>query len=259
MFEPKRNHIIVTVLVFMIAIAGYLSLTEPDKALTNPDLAVDASQNASDGLVKHNDFFDHFNEVDLSPDAYNENGEPLSVEELAALEEEMLQSVEAGVVEPTHVTGEVLITKKSTQLAAKDSQPSEPTDDHKKQVNVSFFAEEKMLREQARSAQLEQLTAFVTNETMDKESKAKAAQSLLLIQERIEKENGAESLLRAKGFKDVFVRMDENVVDVVVSNETLSDEQIAQIEEIVGRKTGYTVGQIKISTLQLSKDVASKE
>ena len=115
-----------------------------------------------------------------------------------------------------------------------------------------------MLREQSRAEQIEKLNEYVADPNLDKDSKAKAAESLLNIQDRIEKEAGAESLLRAKGFKDVFVRMDKDTVDVVVNkDDALTDEEIAQIEEIVQRKTGYSVGKIKISCLKVNNQSAS--
>lgn len=253
----KRNHVIVTVLVFMIAIAGYLSLTDKQAVLSTPQMTADGEapiQVAEQDLALHNDFFQGFSELETeAPDAFDKKtGEQLSEDEVAALDaamkEETGEVVEtsAQTMEPTQ---QVVITKKQGQLASNNEVAN-------KEVNVSFFAEEKMLREQARAKQIETLTNYVADSNMDKDQKAKAAENLLMIQQRIEKENGAESLLRAKGFNDVFVRMDDDTVDVVVNDDELTDEEIAQIEEIVQRKTGYTVGQIKISRLTVNNQTA---
>ncbi|MEG0578674.1 MAG: SpoIIIAH-like family protein, partial [Niameybacter sp.] len=148
---------------------------------------------------------------------------------------------------------------KEVVIAKKDASQENVATVDSKNVDVSYFAEEKMLREQSRAKQIETLNEYVADPNLDKESKSKAANDLLTIQERIEKETGAESLLRAKGFKDVFVRMDADTVDVVVNKEeALTDGEIAQIEEIVQRKTGYTVGQIKISCLKVNNQTANK-
>lgn len=249
MFEFKRNHIIVTVLVFMIAIAAFLTLEEgptsiqpPQTAEAETDIAV-----ATQDVDFNNDFFNEFNEMNtLSPDAYDlATGELLTPEQIAAVDAAAMND-EAAEVAST----DVVITKKSS-----DNQEGTEVVSTKG-VEVSYFAEEKMLREQARAAQIEQLTEYVSDQNMDADTKAKAAENLLLIQDRIEKESGAEALLRAKGFKDVFVRMDDDTVDVVVNSATLTDEQVAQIEEIVQRKTGYTVGQVKISFLTMNKETA---
>ena len=243
MFQFRRNQVIVTVLVFMIAIAAYLSLTEAPADLTVPQIADnnEAMIDVADGELDR-DFFNEFGVMEtLPPD-----------EDFDLLQD---GSVEASTSEGTLGAKEVVIAKKGSP---KGSSESEDMTVASKNVEVSYFAEEKMLREQSRAKQMETLNEYVADHNLDKESKSKAAQDLLTIQERIEKESGAESLLRAKGFKDVFVRMDTDTVDVVVNkDESLTDEEIAQIEEIVQRKTGYTVGQIKISCLKVNNQTAN--
>lgn len=234
MFQFKRNQVIVTVLVFMIAIAAYLSLTEAPANLSVPDVAGSEENIPVADADLDKDFFDEYGVMEtLPPDEMDD------------------MSVEVSVPDQAVGSKEVVIAKKNTE---KDNVNAVDG----KVVEVSYFAEEKMLREQARAAQIEKLNEYVADPNLDKDSKSKAAENLLTIQDRIEKETGAESLLRAKGFKDVFVRMDDDTVDVVVNKDAaLTDEEIAQIEEIVQRKTGYTVGKIKISCLKIDKQAAS--
>ena len=234
MFQFKRNQVIVTVLVFMIAIAAYLSLTEAPASLSVPDMN-EATIPVADSELDQ-DFFDEYGVMATLP--------PDEMEEMDGL------SVEVS-------TPDAAVGSKEVVIANKTNQEEEGLVDQKA-VEVSYFAEEKMLREQSRAEQIEKLNEYVADPNLDKDSKAKAAESLLNIQDRIEKETGAESLLRAKGFKDVFVRMDKDTVDVVVNkDDALTDEEIAQIEEIVQRKTGYSVGKIKISCLKVNNQSAS--
>jgi stage III sporulation protein AH len=65
-------------------------------------------------------------------------------------------------------------------------------------------------------------------------------------------ETAAEALIEAKGFREVYVRVGDNSVDVVVHKATLTGTEVAQIEDIVRRKTGYSVEQIQISPLNSS-------
>lgn len=62
-----------------------------------------------------------------------------------------------------------------------------------------------------------------------------------------EKETAAEILLEAKGFGDVVVSISSDMVDVVVNAAELSEQQRAQIEDIVKRKTGMSSENIIIS------------
>jgi stage III sporulation protein AH len=73
---------------------------------------------------------------------------------------------------------------------------------------------------------------------------------MMELQQRIEKETAAEAMIESKGFREAYVRMDDDTVDVVVDKDKLTDAEVAQIEDIVKRKTGMETSKIRISTLQ---------
>lgn len=239
MFNLKRNQIIITVLVFMIAIAAYLNTQQPMDDL-------EATQLAQDGRSTQEeiDFFSGYDEqlaeAGATTDTELTSG-TLSTQETASPQpsDSHLSLADANSTESISA----VITKKSeADLQDKEIAAS-------KSLDNSFFAEEKLSREQSRAEQVETLTQWVSNDQLDQESKSKAAANLIEIQERIEKENSAEALLKAKGFSEVYVRIDDDTVDVVVNKAELTDSEIAQIEEIVNRKTGYSVGKINITPL----------
>ena len=60
-------------------------------------------------------------------------------------------------------------------------------------------------------------------------------------------------MIESKGFKEAYVRIDDETVDVVVDKEELTDAEVAQIEDIVKRKTGFEADKIRISPLKKSK------
>ena len=57
------------------------------------------------------------------------------------------------------------------------------------------------------------------------------------LQDIIAKEVAAETMLEAKGFDDVFVRITGDKVDVVVNRDDLSSVELTQIHDIVKRET----------------------
>lgn len=114
----------------------------------------------------------------------------------------------------------------------------------------AYFAEAKLNREQSRAKEKDILTEMLNNENITEEQKAKCTESMLTLQERMEKESAAEAMLQSKGFKQAYVRMDDETVDVVVDAASLSEKEVAQIEDIVQRKTGMAADKIRISTLQ---------
>ena len=66
-------------------------------------------------------------------------------------------------------------------------------------------------------------------------------------------ESATEQLLASKGFEDAVVSIGEDSVDVVLNYEELSSSDRAQIEDIVTRKTGYSVSQLVISKMQTTE------
>ena len=115
---------------------------------------------------------------------------------------------------------------------------------------VYVSANGKLNREQSRAKEKDILTEMLNNENITEEQKAKCTESMLLLQERMEKESAAEAMIQSKGFKQAYVRMDNETVDVVVDAVKLTDKDVAQIEDIVQRKTGMPADKIRINTLQ---------
>ncbi|MGN0136630.1 SpoIIIAH-like family protein [Anaerotignum sp.] len=116
-----------------------------------------------------------------------------------------------------------------------------------------YFAEAKLDREQSRAKQKDILTEMLNNENISQEQKDKCTENMMQLQERIEKETAAEAMIESKGFKEAYVRIDDDTVDVVVDKDTLTDAEVVQIEDIVKRKTGMEPSQIRINTLQKTK------
>lgn len=268
MFVFKRNQIIITALVFMVAIAAYLNFTDKNN-MVQPTFEDDRQTLAQNDGVTYTDYFlaQEFEDIDtLAPDL-----EGIQDDEMAAIEDIMLDE-HGMVIEDSEVSSENIASTDKTdfsqenvtltlkdKVAAENKEAQSKTDNNlesnevvvvNKSYDVNYFVEAKMDREQKRSEQIEILTECVNNKTLDKESKADAAGNLINLQQRIEQESAIEALLKAKGFKEVFVRMSDNDVDVVIDRDKLEDSEIAQIEDIVRRKTGYTTSQIRISPLK---------
>lgn len=214
MFQVKRNQVVVTALAVMIAAAGYLNFQE-SKLSEGTQTAMQLSE-----------------EGDLTA---------LLDEDYAALpddldEEEALDPVTAEV---STTTGDGAAVYASAGSGTSGLE--------------GYFAEAKLEREQARAKQKDLLTEMLNNQNITDAQKEKCSESMLQIQDRIEKETAAESMIQSKGFSHAYVRIDDDTVDVVVSKDNLTEAEVAQIEDIVTRKTGYSADQIRISTWKEGK------
>ena len=213
MFVIKRNQVVVTALAVMIAAAGYLNFQES-----------------------------RFSEGKQTALQLTEEGDVAALVDYSALPDDVsaadltLDPITAEVAETTGDGAAVYVSAGAGAL-----------------TDAGYFAEAKLDREQSRAKQKDILTEMLNNENISQEQKDKCSDNMMQLQERIEKETAAEAMIESKGFKEAYVRMDDDTVDVVVDKETLTDAEVAQIEDIVKRKTGYDASKIRISTLQPSK------
>ncbi len=94
---------------------------------------------------------------------------------------------------------------------------------------------------------------LINSTGIEEGAKQQAIQDMIALTEVAEKENAAETLLMAKGFADPVVSVSSGQVDVVINAPSITDQQRAQIEDIVKRKTEVPADQIVISLLNLTE------
>ena len=121
-------------------------------------------------------------------------------------------------------------------------------------VIPEYFAQAKVERENARAKSQDMLYELMANADTPEDKKSEAAQEIINLQKRIENEAAAEAMIKAKGFEDVFVRIYDDSVDVIVDKEQISQQEAAQIQDIVTRVTGVKAGNIRISLLKIGKE-----
>ena len=121
-------------------------------------------------------------------------------------------------------------------------------------VIPEYFAQANVGRENARAKSQDMLYELMANADTPEDKKSEAAQEIINLQKRIENEAAAEAMIKAKGFEDVFVRIYDDSVDVIVDKEQISQQEAAQIQDIVTRVTGVKAGNIRISLLKIGKE-----
>ena len=212
----KKNQIIITALVVLVAIAGYLSMTERDELTMNTG----SNQAATESAVKEKEVAD------------------ISEEDIVLDEDESATGAAASVS-----SNESVSSKENAGEAVLVSNT----------VTGNYFEEAKLSREQTRAKNKETLTSLVNNKNVTSSQKDKAMNEIMKMTEISEKETATENLLSAKGFSDAVVTILSDSVDVVVNAEDLTEQQIAQIEDIVKRKTECSADKIVISPVGKKK------
>ena len=110
----------------------------------------------------------------------------------------------------------------------------------------SYFAECKLEKQQNRDEALQLLKTVAESEESTSEVKDKANNDMITMAKATDIEGTIESLIKAKGFEKCMVYIGEESVNVVVATEGLSEEQAAQINEIVIAESGRGASSIKI-------------
>lgn len=113
----------------------------------------------------------------------------------------------------------------------------------------AVVADAKVTREQVRAKNKETLLEIIDNESLSDEQKADAVEQMVYMTEIAEMEAAAETMLSSKGFSETVVSISDETVDVVVNAAELDDKSLAQIEDIVARKTQIAPENIVITPI----------
>lgn len=215
----RKNQIIITSLAIMIVIAGYLNFTADQTKPVKQEAAAETAEKIREENIQAEEAAAGA-EADITsfPD-----------EDLASVSAEAESTADTETPEGEKV-GEAVLTSSASAGA--------------------FSASAKLNREQVRSKNESSLLEIINNTDISEDMKADAIASMNRMTDRAEKELDAELLLEAKGFKDSVVSINDDSVDVIVGAAEITDEQKAQIEDIVTRKTERNVSDIVITTME---------
>lgn len=221
----RRNQLIITALVILVGVAGYLNFTEKSVTETLNWAAkeeVEETPNVEDAEKTVEENTDEIKEMeDEKETAKNEQAKE------DELTEKELAEVETTSESEDENVGEAVLTNAGTS---------------------DVFYSIKLEREQTRAENKEMLTEILNNTNATEDQKNDAINSIMEMADNAEKENAAETLLTAKGFSGAVVSLTKDCVDVVINQAELTDQEVVQIEDIVSRKTGVSMEKIVIST-----------
>ena len=273
----KKNQIIITALAIMIVIAGYLSFTGKDKpddkdsqATANPDYEVvgvdgeylaqnteDITDDTNGGTATENgtvtdgetadEATDDNGQVNTTQTDENDETTPVDVEEDADKQELGDISDEDLLADAQNVkdTGELDINNESVPGEAVLASTT---------LDANFFISKKLEREQDRARSKADLKELIESTNISEEAKQPLIERMIELTNIAEIENNTEVMLEAKGFADAMVTMNtEGEVNVVINAPSLSDQQLAIIEEIVMKETNASIDKITINPVVVAE------
>ncbi|MCL2704555.1 MAG: SpoIIIAH-like family protein [Defluviitaleaceae bacterium] len=214
MFSLRRNQVIIAALVLMICVAGYLNY-------------LDTRVGGDAG------------------DIYSMTGGG----EIGAIVLDGFPGQEVAVMNGETFIGTAFPSEAAPEDTSVETEPGTAVF-VSASSDSSFFVQTKLGREQDRSRQKETLTNLIGSGEIDQDTKTLCAEAILEITRRMESESAAEAALVAKGFGESYVRIDDNWVEVIINKSVITDQELAQLEDIVTRLTGASVSQIRLSSVK---------
>lgn len=112
-----------------------------------------------------------------------------------------------------------------------------------------YFANSRMERDNSFAEQLENYEKILSNDDIKNEEKSFAQAEISRINNTKNAIVIAENLIKLKGFKDVIILVNDDSVNVVVMAEKLSDNEVAQIQNIVINELKVNLDNLHISTI----------
>lgn len=216
-----KNQIIVTALAIMIVVAGYLNFTGQEISTSG----LVSSQNKEQQTPSSEDA----EKTEKDEEEAEETTTDISAEDSG--KDEYVVNDDGEVVASEENPGEAVMVSNS--------------------LSSDYFSAAKLSREQSRARNKETLLEIINNESVASRDKRAAVKEVAQLTENAELENAAELMLEAKGFTDSVVSISQGSADVVVNAAKLTSQQIAQIEDIVKRKTGIEAQNIVITPVEV--------
>lgn len=218
MFTMKKPAIIM-VLIVLLVITGYI----------NHNLTLKASSKVSNDYQKHE-------EMEM---AKNLEGE----------DKELVETISKREDKEVADDIEILDTKnKNIDEIAKEtnSNISQAISKEDSLRSKNYFVEQRLNRDKLRAALIDRLNAIIENENTTEEVRTEAQKKIMNIGDIIEKELTIEGLIKAKGFDEALVFINDERAKIVVSKDELTEQDVVKILDIVMGETNLDASNIEI-------------
>ncbi len=122
-------------------------------------------------------------------------------------------------------------------------------DSRETMVNLfdDYFNSFRSQRSAVRAQEIDYLRSIINAESTDEASAEDARMRLVELVSNMEKEFTIESLIRSKGFLDAAATLGNGSATVVINGDSLSDEEVARILDVIISETGLSASNVKIS------------
>ena len=219
----------------LIAVAGYLNFTgqEIDKNGWKSVMSLSGKETAA---------------PQENADAVRENAEAAAQEEMTGQKKESKKTSADTTLDISAQEdgGDYTVADSGELKSASEENPGEAVM-VSNSLGADYFSSAKLSREQSRAKNKETLMTIINNDKIASKDKKSAIDQVAQLTKDAQLESAAELMLEAKGFTDSVVSIEKGSADVIVNAGELTQQQLAQITDIVTRKTKISADNIVIT------------
>ncbi len=229
----RKNQWIITALAVLIAVAGYLNFTgeEINKNGLKSVMSLSGKQTAAPEEQAQA-------ENEAAADGKKEKKQAKESKETSAGTTTDISAEDSGEDYTVADSGEL--------KSASEENPGEAVM-VSNSLGADYFSSAKLSREQSRAKNKETLMSIINNDKIASKDKKSAIDQVAQLTKDAQMESAAELMLEAKGFTDSVVSIEKGSADVIVNAGELTQQQLAQITDIVTRKTNISADHIVIT------------
>ena len=229
----RKNQWIITALAVLIAVAGYLNFTgeEINKNGLKNVMSLSGKQTAAPEEQAQA-------ENEAAADGKEEKKQTKESKETSAQTTTDISAEDNGEDYTVADSGEL--------KSASEENPGEAVM-VSNSLGADYFSSAKLSREQSRAKNKETLMTIINNDKIASKDKKSAIDQVAQLTQDAQMESAAELMLEAKGFTDSVVSIEKGSADVIVNAGELTQQQLAQITDIVTRKTNISADHIVIT------------
>lgn len=208
----KKNQVIIYTIAVLLMVAGYLNYS------TNTGEALEASANEVANTANIGDA------RLVSTDPVDENAA-----------NELQNTINVTNTSNTNTTAENITNNTTTQTSSTVS-----TDD--------YFAKSKLERDTMYSQMLETYENVLNSDNSSETQKQSATEEITKINNTKNSIMVCENLLKTKGFDSSVIFVNGDSISVIIGADELTQEEIAQVQNIISREMSADIQNIHIST-----------
>ena len=238
----KKNQIVIFVIALMLVTAGYLNFANQQKnnqnLLATSSLA-DSEEMAAIGdatLVSANQVVEEENQNNIVNTESNNTNSEISN---SVNNENTEKNNNVNDISNSNVNNENPNAQTNNQVNAQTNSQTATED--------GYFAQSRLDRDNMYSQMLENYQKILETDNLASEEKSNAQEEI----QRINNEKNAimiaENLIKTKGFEDVVLFVNNGNVTAVVKANSLDEQQVAQIQNIITRELNVKVNKINVS------------